>query len=115
MLKSNTALGVSFELPDTLTVKQLDDYQLGMQKWLTSLNGNPLTFARLNAVAYGVAADAGLISNWQCEKMPLELEDVDQADARIINFVGGAVRAFVEEINEVPFVSPAPQPNTDVP
>lgn len=102
-LKSNTALGVSFELPDTLTVKQLDDYQIGMQKYLAALNGNPLTFARLNAVAYGVAVQVGMISNWQCERMPLEPENVDQADARIINFAGGAIREFVEDINAVPF------------
>lgn len=102
MHKSNEALGVAFDLPEMLTVRALDDYQIGMQRNIAALNGAPLTMTRLNAVAYGTAVNIGLITNWQCEAMPLEPENVDQADARIINFVGATVREFIAGITEIP-------------
>ena len=103
MQKGSAEIGLSFDMPDSLTVKQLDDYQIAMQQAIKSLNGTPLTVARLNAVAYGVATGQGLIANWQCERMPAKPDNIDQADARIINYAGTLVREYIEEIANVPF------------
>ncbi len=110
-LKTNENLGVSFSLPDSLTVGQLDKYQQALQAALAQLNGN-LTDARYYAILYGTAVESGLVSDWQCASQPdLSPASVDLADARVIYFVGAAIRDFVRSFTEIPPASPSPLPD----
>jgi hypothetical protein len=96
VIKENAALGVSFELPDRLTVDQLDDYQTKIGQYLAEHQGGFLSNVRYRAMAYAAAVEAGIITNWQCATMPdLRPADVGAADARVISFVGLAVDEYI--------------------
>lgn len=101
MRKASEALGVSFDLPDSLTVRQLDAYQMALQSAVAKLNGN-LSDARYFAILYGVAIESGLVTNWQSATMPNPMPaSVDDADARIIYWTGKTIREFIRSITEI--------------
>lgn len=109
MLKEHKGLGVSFDLPDFLTVDQLDAYQAALQAAIAQhSNGKSpgvinITDARYFAIVYGTAVESGLISNWRCERQPeVSPAMVGGADARVIIWTGRAVRDYVREITEIP-------------
>lgn len=96
MIKTNESLGVSFELPDRLTVDQLDDYQQRIGKYLNDYKSAFLSNARYKAIVYTAAVEAGLLTNWQSETMPeTNLSEIGQADARVILFVGDEVEKYI--------------------
>ena len=102
MHKQHDGLGVSFDLPETLSVRQLDAYQLALQNAVAKLNGN-LSDARYFAILYGVAVESGLVTNWQSETMPnVTPASVDDADARVIYWTGKTIREFIRAITEIP-------------
>lgn len=96
MVKAHEALGVSFELPDRLTVDQLDEYQRRIGGYLAEYKEAFLSTMRYRAMVYSAAVEAGLISNWQSDTMPnAKPADVGSADARVISFVGSEVEAYI--------------------
>ena len=96
MIKTNVSLGVSFALPDRLTVDQLDDYQTRIGEYLSAYKNTFLSTARYRAMAYSAAVESNLIADWTCEAMPeLRPADVGQADARVIGFVGKEVDDYI--------------------
>jgi len=102
MHKAHDGLGVSFDLPDSLTVRQLDAYQIALQSAVAKLNGN-LSDARYYAILYGVAVESGLVTNWKSTTMPdATPATVDDADARIIYWTGRTIREFIRAITEIP-------------
>lgn len=102
MHKAHEMLGVSFDLPDSLTVRQLDAYQMALQNAIAKLNGT-LTDARYYAILYGVAVESGLVTNWQSATMPNAAPaSVDDADARVIYWTGKTIREYVRAITEIP-------------
>jgi len=101
MHKASEKLGVSFDLPDSLTVRQLDAYQMALQNAVAKLNGN-LSDARYFAILYGVAVESGLVTNWQSATMPNATPaSVDDADARVIYWTGKTIREFIRAITEI--------------
>lgn len=102
MHKASETLDVSFDLPETLSVRQLDAYQLALQSAVAKLNGN-LSDARYFAILYGIAVESGLVTNWQSTTMPnLTPASVDDADARVIYWTGRTIREYVRAITEIP-------------
>jgi hypothetical protein len=96
VIKTNASLGVSFALPDRLTVDQLDDYQQHIGRYLSDYKDTFLSTARYRAMVYSAAVESGMIADWQCAAMPeLRPAEVGQADARVINFVGLAVEDYI--------------------
>lgn len=96
MIKTNARLGVSFELPDRLTVDQLDDYQQRIGKYLAAYKDTFLSTTRYRAMTYSAAVECNLIAEWKCETMPeLRPAEVGQADAKVINYVGAEIDAWI--------------------
>ena len=96
MIKTSDKLGVSFELPDRLTVDQLDDYQKRIGVYLSAYKDTFLSTTRYRAMTYSAAVESNLITAWQCEAMPeLRPAEVGQADAQVINFVGYEVDQYI--------------------
>lgn len=96
MIKASASLGVSFALPDRLTVDQLDEYQRRIGGYLSTYKEPFLSTTRYRAMTYSAAVESNLIADWNCETMPeLRPADVGQADARVINFVGSEVDAYI--------------------
>lgn len=96
MKKASEKLGVSFELPDRLTVDQLDDYQRRIGVYLSEYKDGFLSSMRYRAMIYAAAVEAGLIGSWECETMPdVKPADIGGADAQVINFVGSEVDAYI--------------------
>ena len=103
MVKANEKLGVSFTLPDRLTVDQLDDYQQRIAGYLNQYKDGFLSSVRYRAMCYSAAVEAGLISDWQCSTMPdLRPQDVGSADAQVISFVGSEVDQYVTSFTTIP-------------
>lgn len=96
MIKTNASLGVSFALPDRLTVDQLDEYQRHVGKYLSDYKETFLSTTRYRAMTYSAAVESNIIAEWSCEAMPeLRPADIGQADARVINFVGAEVDQYI--------------------
>lgn len=96
MLKASEQLQVSFELPDRLTVDQLDEYQRRIGGYLSDYKAAFLSTVRYRAMVYSAAVEAGLITNWHSDTMPeVKPADVGAADARVISFVGGEVDSYI--------------------
>lgn len=96
MIKENKQLGVSFELPDRLTVDQLDEYQRRIGQYLADYKDGFLSTMRYRAMTYSAAIEAGLITNWQSDTMPeAKPADVGAADALVISYVGAEVDALI--------------------
>lgn len=103
MRKENQSIGVSFDLPDWPTTGQLEDYQEALSTAISSLNGNTITNARINAIAHVAAFESGLASNWQCERMADPLpDDIRQADGLAINYSGALIREQVRSWTDIP-------------
>lgn len=100
MNKNNAELGYSFNLPDSLTVDQLDAYQLAVNKAITELKG-PLTDMRYFAIIFGVAAQVGWLADWKCEAMPSLTGVLGAVDAKVIIAVGKVVRDFVKGYTDI--------------
>lgn len=95
MRKASDKLGVSFKLPDRLTVDQLDEYQKHIGNYLSTYKDTFLSTVRWRAITYSAAVDSGLITEWQCDAMELRPADVGSADAQIISFVGYEVDQYI--------------------
>jgi hypothetical protein len=92
VIKTNESLGASFELPDRLTVDQLDEYQCIIGAHLKDYEDAFLSAIRFRAIVYGAAVEAGLIGNWRCDAMP----DMQQpTDAMVISWVGQVIQEYV--------------------
>ena len=107
MHKASDALGVSFDLPDSLIVDEMDAYQAALQAAVTRVNGNKsngtITDARYYAIVYGVSVECGLITNWVCASMPdLSPSTAGKADGKIIYLVGKTISAYMRAITEIP-------------
>jgi hypothetical protein len=96
VIKEREALGVSFELPDRLTVDQLDNYQQCIGQYLNNYKDQFLSNTRYRAMIFAAAVEAGLISQWQSSTMPtLEIDEVGQADAQVILYVGKEIEDYI--------------------
>lgn len=96
MKKANDQLGVSFELPDRLTVDQLDDYQKRIGNYLSEYQGGFLSTMRYRTMMYSAAVEAGLITEWHSDTMPdVKPNNVGEADALVILFVGETVEEYL--------------------
>ena len=96
MIKTSANLGVSFELPDRLTVDQLDEYQKCIGNYLAAYKDQFLSTTRYRAMVYSAAVESDLIAGWQCDVMPdLRPADVGQADAQVINYVGYEIDQYI--------------------
>lgn len=96
MIKVSDKLGVSFKLPDRLTVDQLDDYQRHIGNYLAEYKDGFLSTMRYRAMVYSAAVEAGLITEWHSDSMPeVKPAEVGGADALVISFVGSEVEAYI--------------------
>lgn len=103
MLRKSESLGVSFDLPDRLTVDQLDEYQRRIGGYLADYKNGFLSTMRYRAMVYSAAVEAGLITNWQSDSMPdVKPADVGGADALVISFVGAEVEDYIKPYNTIP-------------
>lgn len=96
---ANPTLKVSFVLPERLSLGAYDRYQIAMAKG----SGVELTQARFNALVFGAAVEAGLVSEWQCDSMPtLPPPDVNAVDAVVVIFCGQTIAEWVRAQVTVP-------------
>lgn len=103
MLKVSDKLGVRFELPDRLTVDQLDEYQRHIGGYLAEYKDTFLSTMRYRAMVYSAAVEAGLIANWQSDTMPeVKPADIGGADALVISFVGVEVESYIASYSTIP-------------
>lgn len=98
MIKTNETLGVSFELPDRLTVDQLDEYQKIIGTRLSEYKETFLSTIRYRAIVYGAAVEAGLIGNWQCAAMP---DKQQPNDAMVISWAGQVIEQYVSSYTTI--------------
>ena len=101
--KANEQLGVSFNLPDRLTVDQLDEYQRKIAGYLGEYKDTFLSTVRYRAMQYSAAVEAGLISEWQSASMPeAKPANVGAADARVISWAGSEVEQYIKAFTDIP-------------
>lgn len=100
MLKLSEKYGYSFNLPDSLTVDQLDGYQAEVSKATTEYKG-VLTDIRWYAIVFAVAVKVGWLSDWVCDKMPDPRGVLGPIDAKIVIAVGKTVRDFVRSYTDI--------------
>lgn len=99
----NAEMGVSFELPERLTVDQLDCYQGKIAEYLSEYKNTFLSNVRYRAMTYSAAVEAGLISAWESSTMPeVKPSEVGAADAQVINFVGSEVDSYIKSYTDIP-------------
>lgn len=102
--KFNDELLTSFDLPDRLSVKQLDDYQREMWE-MQERYGVKVTTARYHGAIFGAAIEAGIILNWQSELMPsLDFKNADEVDAGVALWAGSTIDEYLEAQNYIPKV-----------
>lgn len=103
VIKANEQLGVSFTLPDRLTVDQLDEYQRKVAGYLGEYKDTFLSTVRYRAMQYSAAVEAGLIDEWQCASMPeARPANIGAADAQVISWVGGEVERYIKGYTDIP-------------
>lgn len=95
MKYENETLGVSFELPDDMTVRE----QLAFRERVFLAPGDTDTYSRYWA---GVLP---LLSNWECEAMPdpeaLDLDTETRVKvANIVNWVANTAAGHFTELDE---------------
>jgi hypothetical protein len=118
MIKESQTLGVRFELPDRLTVGEMDAYQSAIQTAIeqNGLTASNLTDMRYFALVHVVANQCGLIRKWQSETMPNPTpDDVDEADAAVIYFTGVSVRDYIRSFTDIAPKSSWPPPGAVAP
>jgi hypothetical protein len=103
--KFNDELLTSFNLPDRLNVKQLDDYQREMWE-MQERYGAKVTTARYHGAIFGAAIEAGIVLDWQSELMPsLDFENADEVDAGVALWAGSVIDEYLEAQNYIPKVT----------
>lgn len=100
MLKEDKKLGYKFTLPDSLTVDQLDTYQLALNKAITEIKGT-LTDMRYFALIFATAVQVGWLGEWECASMPDPRGVLGPVDAHIVIMVGKTVRDFVKSYTDI--------------
>lgn len=103
--KFSDELLTSFNLPDRLSVKQLDDYQREMWE-MQERYGAKVTTARYHGAIFGAAIEADFVLDWQSELMPsLDFENADDVDAGVALWAGSVIDEYLEAQNYIPKVT----------